>query len=190
MHKYMTRRGLGFFASGFLYCALPGPLMAAQTMKPGLWEVTSEFGGGGRLGAQMAAAQREMQKQLAALPPEQRAQVERMMGQRGGMIGAKPGGGMSTRICVTEEMAARNQPPARQQGNCKHEYSKRSGDTTRFSFVCADPVSSGEGEVTLHDPESYAMRMTATSQSTSDQMMIDARGKWLSTDCGSVRPAQ
>ena len=50
----------------------------AQNMKPGSWEVTNQMGG--EMGAKMAAAQKQMQQQLASLPPEQRKQMEKTSG--------------------------------------------------------------------------------------------------------------
>lgn len=189
MRKSVTGQRLGLGIVGMICCGLIAVPAAAQTMKPGLWEITNKIGG--ETGAKMAAAQSEMQQQLAAMPPAQRKQMEQMMAQQGVGMGAGAGGAMTARICMSKEMAARNEPPA-QQGDCKQEYSKRSGNTTRFKFVCAKPPSSGEGEVTLHSPESYSMKMTTTTQTRGkpEQMTMEARGKWLSNDCGTLKPAK
>lgn len=164
---------------------------AAQTMKPGLWEITNKMGGSGDSGAKMAAAQAEMQKQMASMSPEQRKQMEKMMAQQGvSMSPGAPGGGMSTKICITKEMAARNETPAQTQGDCKHEQTQKSGNTTKFKFTCTKPPSTGEGEVTMNSPESYTMKMKVTSQTKGkpEQMTMDAQGKFLSSDCGSIKP--
>ncbi|MDP1537923.1 MAG: DUF3617 domain-containing protein [Burkholderiales bacterium] len=161
---------------------------AAQNMKPGLWEITNKMGGD--MGAKMAAAQEQMQKQLAAMPPEQRKQMEKMMAQQGvGMSPGAAGGGMAARVCISKEMAARNEPPA-QQGDCKQETLQRSGNTTKFKFTCSKPPSSGEGEVTMHSPESYTMKMNMTSQAKgkAEKMSMEAQGKWLANDCGNLKP--
>ena len=64
-------------------------LPAAAQLKPGLWEITNKVGGN----AQLDAARAQMQQQLAAMPPEQRKQMEAMMAQRGmSMPGAAAGG--------------------------------------------------------------------------------------------------
>lgn len=163
----------------------------AQQMKPGLWEITNKMGGD--QGAKMAAAQDQMQKQMAAMSPEQRKQMEKMMAQHGVAMapGTAPGGGMASRVCISKEMAARNEPPA-QQGNCKNEQFQKSGNTTRFKFSCTQPQSSGEGEYTLHSPESYSMKMKAVTQHKGkpENMSMDATGKWLSADCGNLKPVQ
>jgi len=43
-----------------------------------------------KMGSQLSAAMAQMQARLAQLPPEQRAQIEAMMAQRGGALGAPP----------------------------------------------------------------------------------------------------
>lgn len=169
------------------FSALPA---AAQTMKPGLWEVTSRMGG--EHGAKIAAAQAEMQKQLAAMPPEQRKQMEKMLAQQGvGMPGAAPGGGMAARVCISKEMAARNEAPA-QQGDCKQESMQRSGNTTRFKFTCSKPPATGEGEVTLQSPEAYTMKLKTVSQAKGkpETMTMESQGKWISADCGKLKPVK
>lgn len=164
---------------------------AAQSMKPGLWEITNKMGGSGDSGAKMNAAMEQMQKQMASMSPEQRKQMEKMMAQQGvNMSPGAPGGGMSTRVCITKEMAARNEAPAQHQGDCKQESMQKSGNTTKFKFSCSKPPSTGEGEVTLNSPESYTMKMKMMSQAKGkpEQMTMDAQGKFLSSDCGSIKP--
>lgn len=192
-HSYLKQTP-GISLAGIVCLCLIATPAAAQTMKPGLWEINNKMGGNGDMAAKMAAAQAEMQKQLAAMPPDQRKQMEKMMAQQGvGMSpGAAAGGGMAARVCITKEMAERDQPPAQQQGDCKQEYSKRSGNTIKFKFVCTNPPSTGEGEVILHSPESYSMKMTMSRQAKGkpDQMTMDAQGKWLGSDCGSLKPVK
>lgn len=164
--------------------------VAAQTMKPGLWEITNKMGGSGDSGAKMAAAMEQMQKQMASMPPEQRKQMEKMMAQQGVNMAPGAGGGMSVRVCITREMAARNETPAQTRGDCKHEQAQKNGNTTRFKFTCTKPPSTGEGEVTVNSPESYTMKMKMTSQAKGkpEQMTMDAQGRFVSSDCGSVKP--
>lgn len=165
--------------------------VAAQTMKPGLWEITNKMGGSGDSGAKMAAAMEQMQKQMASMSSEQRKQMEKMMAQQGvNMAPGAAGGGMAVRICITKEMAARNETPAQTRGDCKQEQMQKSGNTTKFKFTCTKPPSSGEGEVTMNSSESYTMKMKMTSQAKGkpEQMTMEAQGKFVSNDCGSVKP--
>lgn len=164
---------------------------SAQTMKPGLWEIATQMQGGS---GEMADAMAKAQKQMESMPPEQRKMVQDMMAKRGMQMGANGGGGMSIKICMTQEMVDRNQVANHQsstdQHDCAHTNSPRSGNTMQFSFVCTKPPSSGEGRVTFTSPEAYSMKMTSTSmvkgQPTKMEMQTD--GRWLGSDCGTVKP--
>jgi hypothetical protein len=192
MKRLSSHPGPALTLAGVACLALLAAPVAAQTMKPGLWEITNRMGGSGDMGAKMAAAQEQMQQAMASMSPEQRKQMEKMMAQQGMSMTPGAGGGMSTRICVTKEMAARNEAPAQHQGDCKQEQMQRSGNTTRFKFICSKPPSTGEGEVTVHSPESYTMKMNMTRQEKgrAEQMTMDAQGRWLGSDCGNIRPAK
>jgi hypothetical protein len=171
-------------AAAFAAACLPA---AAQALKPGLWEVTNKMGGN----AQMDQAMAEMQKQLAAMPPEQRRQMESMMQQRGmQMPGAGPGGATSMKLCMTREMADRSEVPM-QQG-CAITKMQRSGSTMNIAFTCSSPPSSGEGQFTTMGPEAYASKMTVRTavQGRTETISMDGTGKWLGADCGSVEPPQ
>ncbi|MEY4599755.1 MAG: hypothetical protein RLZZ445_2552 [Pseudomonadota bacterium] len=58
---------------GLALCTAPA---AAENIKPGPWEIQNRMGGSGDMGNKMAAAQAEMQKQLAAMLPEQRNHLQ------------------------------------------------------------------------------------------------------------------
>lgn len=190
MKHSLTRLSPVLGLAGLVCMGLMITPVAAQTMKPGLWEITNKMGGSGDSGAKMAAAMEQMQKQMASMPPEQRKQMEKMMAQQGVNMAPGAGGGMSVRVCITKEMAARNETPAQTRGDCKHEQMQKSGNTTKFKFTCTKPPSSGEGEVTMNSSESYTMKMKMTSQAKGkpEQMTMDAQGKFVSSDCGSVKP--
>src|SRR5688572_1108940 len=125
----------------------------AQNMKPGLWEITNNMKSGS---GEMEKARAQMQQQMASMPPEQRKMMEDMMAKQGMKMGA---GGTSVKMCMTKEMAERNQVPA-QQGDCKTTQQARSGNTMKVAFSCTNPPSSGEGQYTFVSPEAYTMTMT------------------------------
>jgi hypothetical protein len=155
----------------------------AQSMKPGLWEIHNKSDN-----PQMADGMAEMQKQLAQMPPEQRKQMEAMMAQRGVKMAAGSDGAMVVQVCMTKEMAERNEVPM--QNGCRMTKQERSGNTMKMAFACTNPPSSGEGQVTFNGPEAYASRMTVRSmeQGRTEILTMDSSGKWLKADCGSVKP--
>jgi len=164
--------------------ALPA---AAQTLKPGLWEVTNKMQGGS---GQMQNAMAEMQKQLASMPPEQRKMIEEQMAKSGVKMGsAGPGGGMSVQVCMTKEMVEKSEMPA-QQGDCKTTSQSRSGNTMKMAFACTNPPSSGDGQITFNSSESYTSRMNVSTQvdGKPEKVSMEGTGKWLAADCGNIKP--
>ena len=176
---------LHFVIAAFIAAAaLPA---AAQTLKPGLWEVTNKMQGGS---GQMQNAMSEMQKHMASMPPEQRKMMEQQMAKSGVKMGAGgPAGGMSVQVCMTREMVEKNDLPS-QQGDCKTTSQGRSGNTMKMAFACTNPPSSGDGQVTFNSPESYTSKMNVSTQvdGKPEKISMEGTGKWLAADCGNVKP--
>ena len=157
----------------------------AQTLKPGLWEITNDMKtGSGQMEQQMA----QMQQQMAKMPPEQRKMMEEMMAQRGMKIGAGARG-MTIKICMTKEMVERNDLGT-QQGDCKTTQQSRVGNTMKMAFTCTNPPSSGEGQVVFTSSEAYSSKMAVTTavQGKPEKISVEGSGKWLGADCGSIKP--
>lgn len=176
---------LSFAATALMLLASAG-YAEAQNTKPGLWEFTTQMqGGSGKAANDMAQAQ----KQLESMPPEQRKMLQNMMAKQGVQMGTGAGGGMSVKMCLTQEMVDRNEVSSRRDG-CTHTNSPRSGNNMKFSFVCTKPPGSGKGEITFTGPEAYTMKMisTTTVHGSPELMEIQSSGRWLGTDCGNVRP--
>jgi hypothetical protein len=160
--------------------------VSAQTMKPGLWEITHNTRGGG---AQAADAQAKMQREMANMPPEQKKMMQEMMAKHGVQMGGGAGGGMSMKTCMTKEMVERNEVPS-QKGDCRTTRQQKTGNTMKFTVVCANPPSTGDGQVTFQSPEAYNMKMVVntTVDGKPQTMNMDSSGKWLSADCGAAAP--
>ena len=158
----------------------------AQTMKPGLWEMQTKMQSSS---GEMEKAMAGMQQKMASLTAEERKMMQDMLGKQGVGMGAGGPGATSVKICMTQEMIARNEMPT-QQGDCKNTVSPRSGNTMKFAFRCTKPVSSGEGEVSFISPQAYTSKMTVTTTTAgkTERMTMQSQGKWLSAECGAVRP--
>ncbi|RYF40691.1 MAG: DUF3617 domain-containing protein [Comamonadaceae bacterium] len=166
---------------------LAAPVAHAQTkMQPGLWEHTVTVKDNG----EMAAAMQAMQARLANLPAAQRKQMEQMMGQQGIAIAPGAGGATSIRTCMTQAQIDMNDMPQRDR-NCSHQAVQRSGNTLKTTFSCTgNPPSSGESEVTVLSPTAYTGKSVITTAVTGkpERTAMDQKGKWLSADCGSIKP--
>lgn len=155
----------------------------AQTLKPGLWEASGKMPGGG--GNQMDALQGE----LAKMPPEQRKMMQDMLAKKNATLGAAGPGSVSRKICLTQDMIARNQL-SRTEDDCTTTMSPRVGNTMKMAFTCSKSPSSGEGQITYVSSEAYTIKMTISSaiKGKGEKMDMEQSGKWLGTDCGSVQP--
>ena len=161
---------------------------AAQNLKPGLWEVTNNMKSAS---GEMEKSRAEAQQQMANMSPEQRKMMEKMMAEHGVKMGSGGPGAMSVKTCMTKEMVERNEIPA-QKGDCKTTRQQRSGNTINIAFTCTNPPSSGEGQFNIVSPEAYTMKMVvnSTMQGKPETMNMDSSGKWLGSDCGSIKPMQ
>jgi hypothetical protein len=161
----------------------PGAQAQLQTqMQPGLWETTMQMKS---QSGEMEKAMAQAQAAMAKMTPEQRKQMEAMMGKNGMAMGGTPN---TVRICISPEQAAARQVPTRE--GCTHSM-QHSGNTTRMQFSCAgNPPSSGEGQFTLRSPTAYDGEFTFTSQRQGkpEVMHVKQSGKWLSADCGAIKP--
>lgn len=161
--------------------ALPA---SAQTMKPGLWELNNNVGSGN---GELQAAMAEMRKQLAAMAPDQRKALEEAMAGQGVQLKMAPGGGILTKVCVTPEMAKRADLPMQQQGDCTYTRSPAVAGKVKFTFACANPRTTGDGEVAFTSDTSYTMKAKIVSGG-GDVVTMDSSAQWLGADCGGIQP--
>ena len=168
------------FALGLSLLAAP---VFAGDMKAGLWEVktTKQVVDG----QDMQAQRRQMQQQMASLPPEQRKQMEAMMGRQG------MGPGAATRMCVSEEMARRDTPVVDPDGRCQPTRMSRSGSTVRYEIDCTMEgrrmVGKGESTAsgnTIHSRMDAAM-MDGSGRHT---MQTESQMTYLGPDCRGLAP--
>lgn len=163
-----------------------GAALAQSNTKPGLWEIESQIGGSPELDQAMA----QMQQQMANMPPAQRKMMEDMMAAQGVRMGKGSGKGMAVQVCITPEMAARNDLPTQTEGDCTTKIGARSGNTMKVSFQCTNPPSSGEGTYTFRGNTGYDMDMVVRNQQNgkTSTMTLKGTGRWLAADCGKVKP--
>lgn len=171
--------------TGILF-ALPMASWAADVLdvKPGLWEqtMTMEMTGG-------PAMPQMTPEQLAQLPPAVRARME-------GMMGAPQT--ITTKVCHTKESLADAEAYGRQQNSCTSKVTTMSATKVEYHTDCTGRFTgSGDFVVERVDPEhtrttgvlkgvSSAGKKGDSGQPISQKMTIT--GKWLSADCGDVKP--
>jgi hypothetical protein len=158
----------------------------AQNIKAGVWETNNKMGaGGGKLQEAMAMVQQQMKN----MSPEQRARIEGAMASQGVVISND---GVVAKVCITPEMAAKQQLPVQQggNGNCSFQHAPVVGNSMKFSFSCTNPQANGEGTATFISPTAYtsSTRVTTTATGASETVNIESTARWLGAECGAVKP--
>ncbi|MBL8472371.1 MAG: DUF3617 domain-containing protein [Rhodocyclaceae bacterium] len=146
----------------------------AETMKPGLWEisVSSDMGGG---------------HAMPAIPPEQLAEMQKRGIKLPPMAGGQP---MLTRHCVSKEQAERGEPPQPRDDarmKCERTDLRHEGNTVKWKMHCTGEREAwGEGFVTYAGATAYSGNMQITVKDAAHgNMTMNQKysGKWLGADC-------
>ena len=163
----------------FLLClaasAATASAFAADKVKPGLWEMTMKS---------------DMMKNMPKIPPEQMEQMRKM----GINMPDMRDGGMVTKICITKDMAAQDQPPMMdsKETGCQTRNYQRSGNTYSADIVCDGAHMKGEGKAkgTFSGNDSFTSTydFKGTMEGKPVTQHHETSGKWLAADCGDVRP--
>jgi hypothetical protein len=160
-------------------------------LKPGLWEVKilHQVVDGRDMSGQIASAQDKAREAMANMSPEQRKQMEAMMGGRSMPTMGADG---ATRICVSAAMAAKDRTVADPQGRCAPAKVDHSGNTVSFEFSCTTNGRSsvGKGKSTVSgDTVSTSVEATTTDAKGQHTMQSETRMTYLGADCQGVKPA-
>jgi len=163
------------FAAPLLLCLLASSATAATQMKPGLWEMTMKS---------------DAMKNMPKIPPEQMEQMRKM----GMNVPQMEDGGMVTKVCITREMAERNQAPGMERNDmgCQTKNMQQSGNSYSADIVCNGADMKGEGKATgsfagdQRFTSAYEFKGTMHGKPVSQKQ--ESSGKWLAADCGSVQP--
>jgi len=173
--------------------ALPMSSFAADIfdVKLGLWEQTTTMEMAGM--PAMQGMPQMTPEQMAQMPPAVRARMEAMMKGQGSM-----GGPFVTKICRTREsLADAMSYAARQDNSCTTKITNMSASKVEVHTECSGRVtSSGDFVVERIDSEhtkmTGAMKGVAAGNKSGQDNPVTSKmtstGKWLSPDCGDVKP--
>lgn len=156
-------------------CAASAPAAwAAGQMKPGLWEMA-------------------MKSDAFKAMPKMSAQQLEQMRKMGVNVPQMQDGTMISKVCITKEMAEREQlPMARNESGCQSRNFQRSGNAYSGEVVCDGPVMKGTGKLkgTYAGDTSYTAiyDFKGTSHGQPFSNHHETTGKWIAADCGSVKP--
>jgi hypothetical protein len=157
---------------------------AESIVRPGLWEMsTSNM----EVSGQKVPSLDSLMQQIGTLPADQRKRMEDVLAQQGMSLGNK---GM--RVCLSERQVQRDTLMLHDQGqDCSQQVTDRKGGSWAFTFQC--PQAQGEGTAQiLSDQEftSHVKGQFAVQGAGPQRGSMDYRGRWVSADCGDLKPAR
>lgn len=154
---------------------LSAPAFSQSKMKAGLWEVTTQ-----------SSAMKNMPK----IPPEQMAQMRKM----GIDMSHLQTGAIVNKICITKEMAERQEVPQMndKESGCQMKNQQSKGRGFTADMICNGPEMKGKGVIKTEFASESSFTVSSDFKGTAGGMPINdqttTNGKWLSANCGSVKP--
>jgi Protein of unknown function (DUF3617) len=153
-------------------------------LRPGLWEMTTE--------GQTSGSPPIPADVLANMPPDRRARMEAAIAARR----ARAGQPHVSRQCITAESLQRGLDlDERRQSNCQEKVVSSSNSEMNIQIECKgsrDEVTSGNLHFTTAGPEKLTgtinMKVGNGTQNMTVKRVIE--GKWVSADCGDLKPRQ
>ncbi len=151
------------------------PATAAGNMKAGLWELTT---------------QSALTKNMPKISPEQIEQLKQM----GVDISQLQSGAVVGKVCVTQEMAEREElPPLNEkEAGCEITKQSRNGATYLMDMRCnnGDLNGTGTSKTVFANSESFSStaNFSGTVRGLPVNDRVDTSGKWVGPDCGSIKP--
>ena len=175
--------------------AIASALAQAQTapdFKPGLWEQSVErvVGAGGPADAAAQEKLKAAQAALADMPPEQRKMMEKMLREQG--ISLQAGGDgvqVKQRICIAPGSRGAGALSGMPEG-CTQRFTRK-GEAWELVGRCeardGQPASEMRGTLTMLGSTGYRGDFTGGNPQQGTARM-KTEGRWLSADCGAVKP--
>ncbi len=150
-------------------------------VKPGLWEMTT---------ASENSGMQVPPEALANMTPEQRTQFEAMMKAHSGKQPPHV-----FKHCLTEKQLKRGFTLDKAEKECKKTVVANTSKVLEVHVACADPQNGldhavGDFHFQAIDAGTIAgtTNMTMTNGGRTMTMKSDMHGKWLSPDCGDIKP--
>ncbi|MDU9392751.1 DUF3617 domain-containing protein [Pseudomonas japonica] len=164
-----------------LLLGLSSPLVQAQMLQPGLWELTTS---NMQVDGKPLPDMEFMLGQLKNLPPEQRAMMEGVLAKQGITVAGK-----GVRSCLTPEQVKTDDIPLQDpQSGCTQRITERTGKTWKFEFSC--PKAQGTGQAQFLSDREFLTTVQGTFNASGVQQQgsMNTRAVWLGADCGTVKP--
>lgn len=151
---------------------------AENHMRPGLWEVTTTS---------------MLLGLVPQIPSDQMQKLTSLAKQYGLDMPQIKNGAATSKVCITQQMADQKIPSYfhPNQSGCSVKNAIRTENSYKMDLVCTDSQFKGTGraEGTFTNPESFSgwTIFNGTIQNTPVNEHADTTGRWINTNCGTVK---
>lgn len=151
---------------------------AAEKMKPGLWEM------------RMKSDQMKDAPKMPKMTPEQIEQMKKM----GIKMPTMENDEMINKVCITKEMAEKDfsEMAKKEHSKCQTKNINNSGNNYSVELICDSPDLKGTGKIKGTYNSNNTIQSTydfeGTSRGKPVKHHVETTGKWLTSDCGDVKP--
>lgn len=167
----------------FLISLLSVPIANSTetNMRPGLWEITTTS---------------DLLWLVPQIPPDQVENIKGLAKEYGFDMPQIQNGAAISNTCITQEMADQKNPPVfyQNQVGCTAKNVTHIGNKYRLDFVCDSAQLKGNGaaEGTFVSMENFTGKteFNGFAQGTPVNEKADISGRWINSNCGSVKSLQ
>ena len=169
------------FAAFILFSVVGTSGWCGDTIRPGLWEVTTRS---------------DLLGLVAHVPSGQMQQITSLARQYGLKVPRIQEGAAISKVCITPEMAEQDIPSHfyENQSGCSVVNASRSGNRYQVELVCDNPRFKGNGhaEGIFSTPESFTGKteFNSTVQGTPLYVYAETSGRWIGAQCEAVQPVR
>lgn len=156
-------------------------IAAEDSMRPGLWEITTTS---------------DLLNFASQIPPDQMKNLGSLAKEYGFDMPVIQNGAAKSNTCITPEMARQKVAPDSFQtpAGCVVKSVTRNGNSYHADYVCDNSQIKGNGTAdgTFTSVESFTGRtiFNGAVQGTPINETADITGKWVSSNCGDIKPMQ
>ena len=151
---------------------------ADQPLRPGTWNIS---------------ASSDLLSLVDQVPPDQRRHLGNLAKQYGFVMPDIKDGAASSRVCVTPDMAVKNELPTsyHRQSGCETRNAKRVGNQFTADLFCDGDQIKGQGRVDaiLTNPETFTG--TSTFKGLVHGVAVDEKattsGRWIADSCSTTQ---
>ena len=157
------------------------PVQAIE-LQPGLWELTSDKV---QPEHEQMPGVADMLERLESLPEDERQAMQEILEAQGIRLAVD-----GIRMCISEAQAKSRELRFKDEPGCTQKLIENSESHWTFSYECPDVKGRGESRL-LSEREFVSVIESEYAEGTrSGAARLESRGRWVSADCGGLKPVE